>query len=110
MRIDEKTLSHFIRDLVRLRDFIKDEFFRECRKLEVRIFPGDWGLAIGLTTGKVRRKWQLMLAIREEGKRRTRTVGLVDTETDARRLLLLYRAAKHLDRTIEVLSELQLYC
>lgn len=86
---------------------LKAEFLEECRKHGIRISEKDYQDAIGLTYAKVRRKWQLTLAVKDEtGKRKSRTVGLVSDEEIAKRLTKLYSASKHLLRSITALQEL----
>lgn len=85
---------------------LKDEFLEECRRHALRMDEEWFDRATSLTTGRNRNRWQIVMTYNHEGKKRTRTVGLVPEERVARKLIRLYSTAKHLFRAAERLQEL----
>ncbi len=85
---------------------LREEFLAECRRYGLRMDREWFNRATSFTTGRNRNRWQLVMTYNQEGKKRTRTVGLVPEEEAAKRLVRLYSSAKHLLRACERLREL----
>ena len=89
---------------------LKEAFFREARKEGIEVSEEDFLRSTGLSASRSGRRWKVILTLPDPTRRigkRCRTVANLPDGEKARRIVKYFQAAKHLQRALERLAELE---